>query len=220
MKQLSTTGYTIVELLIVMVVTGVLASVGSSFIISNLTSSTVATARANLLGEAQIGVDKITADIRASSNADTNNRWPDANAPGGNQFGWTSTSSTVILAIASQDSSDNILWQDASQYIPYKDNVIYYVQNNILYKRTLAAPVTNNLAVTSCPASLATSTCPADKAILHNVTSFSVRYLDRTSADTTPTNAKAVEISVTLQTMAYHSVVNATYTTRMVFRNA
>jgi len=213
-------GYTIVELLIVMAVTSILAAVGGTFIVNNLTSSTVTTARANLLGEAQVGVDRITADIRASSNADTNNRWPDANAPGGNQFGWTSTSSTVILAIASQDKNDNILWQDASQYIPYKDNVIYFVQNNILYKRTLAATVTNNLAVTSCPSSAATATCPADKAILHNVTNFSVRYLDRTSTDTTPTNAKAVEISVTLQTTAYHSTVSATYTTRMVFRNA
>jgi prepilin-type N-terminal cleavage/methylation domain-containing protein len=212
-------GFSLVELLVVMAVTVVLASVASSFIISNLTGSTRATAKANLLGEAQIGVDKITADIRASSNADTNNRWPDANGPG-NQFGWSSTSSQVILAIASQDNNDNILWQDASNYIPYKDNVIYYVQNNILYKRTLAATVANNLAKTSCPAASATPSCPADKAVLHNVSSFSVRYLDRTSADTTPTNAKAVEISVTLTTTAYRQNVSATYTTRMVFRNA
>jgi prepilin-type N-terminal cleavage/methylation domain-containing protein len=213
-------GFSLVELLVVMAITTVLASVASSFIISNLTGSTRATAKANLLGEAQVGVNKITADIRASSNADSDNRWPDANAPGGNQFGWTSTSSQVILAIASQDNNDNILWQDSSNYIPYKDNAIYYVQNNVLYKRMLGAPVANNLAKTSCPAATATSSCPADRAILHNVSSFSVRYLDRTSTDTTPTNAKAVEITVTLSTTAYRQVITATYTTRMVFRNA
>ena len=220
MKKVNQTGFTLVELLVVMAVTTVLASVASSFMISNLTRSTVANARTNLLGEAQVGLDKVTADIRSAANADVNNRWPDANAPGGNQFGWNSSNTVLILATTAQDNYDNVLYQDASNYIPYRDNVIYFVQNGVLYKRTLAAPVTNNLAKTSCPAAAATASCPADKAILHNVTAFNVRYIDRTGADTTATNEKAVELTITLQTTAYRNLVKATYTTRMVFRNA
>jgi prepilin-type N-terminal cleavage/methylation domain-containing protein len=220
MRKLNQTGFTLVELLVVMTVTTVLAGAGSSFIVSNLTRNTIATAKSNLLGEAQVGLDKVTNDVRSAANADVSNRWADANAPGGGQYGWSSTNTVLILATVAQDNNDNVLFQDASNYISYKDNVIYFVQNGVLYKRTLAAPVANNLAKTSCPAALATASCPADKALLHNVTAFSVRYIDRTGADTTATNEKAVELTITLQTTAYRNVITATYTTRMVFRNA
>jgi len=213
-------GFSLVELIVALVITGLLTGILLNFMLGSLVHSAEATARTNLLSEAQAALNVADTDIQSSASADQNNRWQDANAPdASNQLSWQSNSSTLILATAAQDSSGNIIFADPLKYITQKNNDIYFVQNNILYKRILAAPVSGNSATTTCPAGNATSSCPADKVLVHNVTSFAVRYLDATNQDVTPTNARSIELTLSLATTQYGHTLSATYTTRMVFRN-
>src|SRR5581483_1667910 len=153
-------------------------------------------------------------------NADDDNRWQDSYAPvAGSPYSWQSNSTTLILATAAVSTSGNILWQDANNYIPYKNNVIYFLQNGTLYKRILAANVANNSAITSCPAAHATASCPADRVMLQNVSSFSVAYHDGNGSNVTPSNARSVVLTVALSKTEYNQALTANYTAQMVFRN-
>jgi prepilin-type N-terminal cleavage/methylation domain-containing protein len=214
-------GFTLVELIVAMLMTGILTLVVMNFMAHSLVQSTIESARAELLGEAQLTLDSANDDIRLSAAADDANRWPDAHAPNApsDPYSWDSTASTVILATAAEDSQHNILFEDASKYITYKDNLIYFVSGGILYKRTLASPEANNSAKTSCPQALASASCPADKVLLHNVTSFTVRYLNGLDQTVTPSDARSIEMSVQLQVIKYRHPITASYTTRTVFRN-
>jgi hypothetical protein len=100
-----------------------------------------------------------------------------------------------------------------------KNNIVYFVSNKTLYKRTLAANANGNRATTSCPAATATQACPADKELLNNVTAFTVTYLDGDNQAVTPTNARAIELRITASRVLYKQTQSASYTTRMVFRN-
>jgi hypothetical protein len=204
-----------------MVISGLVVAAVLGFMTSNLSTSAVETARAELLSEAHIGLDRTANDIRLSTSADDNNRWQDNNAPGApsNTLSWQSDGDTLVLATSAEDASGNILFEDALDYITVKNNIIYFAQNGTLYKRILAAPAAGNSAKTTCPAASASSSCPADTVVLQNVTSFSVKYINGQNQQVTPTNARSIELSVTVSRTRFGRPITADYTTRMVFRN-
>lgn len=213
-------GYTLVELLTVIIIAVLLSAVIMGFVADQLRSSTIETARQQLLSDAELGLDYAAKDIRLSANADANNRWPDTYAPdSSDQYSWSSDASTLILATAAQDASGNIIFTDPSKYITAKDNHIYFVQNGTLYRRILASTAAGNAAATTCPVADASSACPADKVVLGNVSSFSVTYIDAAGASVTPTSARSIILSVTLDTRKYGEDITASYSEQMVFRN-
>ena len=66
--------------------------------------------------------------------------------------------------------------------IPYEDNIVLYLDGstNQLLARTLANPyAASNRARTTCPAAVASSTCPADTVVAESVTGMSMRYFSR-----------------------------------------
>lgn len=214
-------GFTLIELIITMVLIGIISLTLPNFIATWLQASTLAQARSDLLTNAETALDTIGQDIRLSGAADQNNRWADPNAPGapGDQYSWQSTSTTLVLATAAEDSAGNIIFSDPSKYISQKDNEIYYLSGTTLYRRTLASGDANDAAKTTCPPSIATSTCPADKTIATSVTSFSVQYFDANEQQVTPPNARSINLSITMQTTQNGHPISASYNTRMVFRN-
>ena len=213
-------GFTLVESIIALTVTSILVFIIISFMTNSLVGYARANTRSDLLNEAQIALDVIGRDIRLSGNADTNNRWPDAYAPAApDEFSWASDQDTLILATAAEDADRNIIFADPAEYISEKNNNIFFVEANKLFKRVLASPVTGNSAATTCPSSQATPTCPADKELLSNITSFAVTYLNEQNQEVIPTEARSIEISVVLQKDEYSQPVSVEYTTRMVFRN-
>lgn len=221
MKRLSETGFTMVEVLVAVTVTTVMMLVIANYMMRNLQTSTLETSRAAIQRELQLTLDSVADDVRLSANADQNNRNPDANSPGGagNQYGWTSSSSVLVLATAATTTSKTIIFSDPTNYVTVKNNIVYFVLGGTLYKRTIAAAVTGNSAKTSCPSAQATSSCPADKKLLSNVTAFTVTYRDGDDNSVAPTNARSVEISLTAARTQYSKTQTASYTTRMVFRN-
>lgn len=221
MTKLSERGFSIVELLVVISVTTIIIIVISTFLINNLQQSTLATAKGNMLHEAQHTLDLIANDVRLSANADTNNRWADNNSPGGlnSPFSWQSNGSTLVLATAAEDDSGAVIFTDSKNYITEKNNIIYFVRDGTLYKRTLASTVENNAAKTTCPSPSTSNTCPADKELLHNVTQFSVSYRNGQDNPVPPSDARSIELAITVSKAMYQRDVSVNHTTRMVFRN-
>jgi prepilin-type N-terminal cleavage/methylation domain-containing protein len=215
----SESGFTLPELLVVMIIMGILSLTLANFIVTWLQQSSLSQARANLLTNAELALDTVTNDIKLSGNADQNNRWPDANGPGGNQFGWSSGSQVLVLAKAAVDGSGNIIFSDPAKYISQKDNEIYYLSNTTLYRRTLASDSSGDAAVTTCPPAAATDTCPADETVATGVSSLSFTYYDAGENVVSPADARSVQLAITLSSKVGGQSASASYTTRMVFRN-
>lgn len=215
-----TAGFTLVELLVALVVAGIISLVIGSYMVENIQQNALANIRQDTLQETQLSLDLAANDIRLSANADDNNRWPDSYAPSGaDPYSWASNGGTLVLATAAQNTSGVIQFIDAKNYITEKNNIIYFVNNGTLYKRTLAAPISGNAANTSCPVASSTPSCPADKQLIKNVTLFSVTYLDGQNLSVIPTEARSIELHLTVSKQVYKQQISADYKTRMVFRN-
>lgn len=214
-------GLTIIELSIALTITAILAVIIVGFSVDKLEQSTLQSTKYSLLTDAETGLDTVANDIRVANAADDNNRYQDPNSPGApaNELSWASNSNTVVLAVAAHDSSNNVLWEDAHDYISNKNNIIYYLSGGSIYRRTLADSVSGNTAVTTCPPSNANASCPADGDILDNVSSFSVQYYNEQNQQVDPASARSIQLSVTLLVHKYNQDITASYTTRMVFRN-
>lgn len=223
MKNSKQSGFTIIEMLIATTVASALLILIMNFMANTLVSNSVESARSDLLREAQLTLDSMGREIRLSANVDESNRWEDVNSPDAvatNGYGWESDADTLILAISAVDEDNAIIFSDATHYITYKNNSVYYIENNTLYKRTIAGDtVPDNTAETSCPAALANDTCRPDVKLAENVDSFSVKYLDSLNNEVSPPQARSVELTLNLSTEKYDRTINANYTTRTVFRN-
>lgn len=222
MRAQRQSGFTLPEVIVALTLSSVLIGIIIGFMVNSLSQYGITNARAELLNEAQIALDIAANDIRLSANADANNRWPDENGPGAPDvtLGWESNGTTLVLATAAEDGDGNILFSDSANYISHKNNSIYFVQSGALYKRVLAAPsVSGNTAVTTCPEDSATPTCPADRLLLRNVESFTVKYFNEQGQEVAPDDARSVELEVHLKVNRYPNSVFAEYKTRMVFRN-
>lgn len=214
-------GFTIIEVLVTVTVASGMIMLVTAYMINNIQQSSLATARQDIITETQQTLDVAANDIRLSANADLNNRWADTHAPGGSgsPYSWQSSSTVLVLATAAENKQGNIIFSDPNNYITYKNNIIYFINNKTLYKRILAASVTGNKAKTSCPSASASTSCPSDTELIHNVTSFSVRYLDGLNQDVQPTDARSIELQLATSKRIYSQTISANYTTKMVFRN-
>jgi prepilin-type N-terminal cleavage/methylation domain-containing protein len=221
MRKLRQDGFTIVELTVAITVTTILLMIIMNFFANYLTQYSVDQLRGNLLAEAQTALDTISEDIRLSASADDTNRWQDQYAPNapGNLLSWQSDGDTLVLATAATTSTNDIIFADATEYISEKNNNIFFVADEKLYKRTLASPVAGNSAVTTCPPVNASTSCPADKVLAENVKDFSIRYLSSEDLEVTSTDARSIELTLDMEATHFNKVLDASYTTRMVFRN-
>jgi prepilin-type N-terminal cleavage/methylation domain-containing protein len=212
-------GFTLVEMLITITLVSLLSLMVANFIADWLQVSNLAQARATLLSNAQEALDNISTDIRLSGGVDQNNRWPDANAPGGNQFGWQSGASVFVLAKVATTAQKQVIFSDPVQYVTEKDNVVYYVSDKRLHRRIIASDNPNTAATTTCPPASATPACPADKKIAEDVTAFTVTYYNADDQIVAPDESRAVQLAITVSQTKGGEEISATYTTRMVFRN-
>lgn len=221
MRKLDIKGFTVVEMVAAVAITGILVVLIMTFLVNTIVNNSIRTAQADLLREAQLTLDLLARDVRLSANVDANNRWPDNNAPDAptDLFSWESGQDTLILAIAAQNTAREVLFEDAVHYITLKNNSIFYLQNGALYRRILAANHPDNRSRTTCPGSAASSSCPADTKLINDVTDFSVRYYNNDNEEVEPENARSVELSLTLSQIKYGRSITAEYSTRTVFRN-
>lgn len=215
-------GYTLIELIVATTIIAILLVGIMTFLTTTMINNSVRNARADLLREAQLTLDVVTRDIRLSANVDAANRLEDPNSPDEGDiegFGWNSDNDTLVLATAVEDNDRNIVFQDQAHYITEKNNIVYYIQNGNLYKRTIAADIEGNRLSTTCPEDLADNDCRPDIRLAENVQNFTVRYFDALNQEVNPDQARSVEITLILHKRRYGRDVTAEYSTRTVFRN-
>jgi prepilin-type N-terminal cleavage/methylation domain-containing protein len=205
-------GFTLIELLVVMLVMAILSLTVANFVTNWLQASSENQAKANLLNTAESALTKVADDIMLSGSVDSPNRWPDPNGPNGNQYGWTSNSSTLVLAKVAVNSSGSAIFTDSSDYVTLKDDEVYFLSGTTLYRRTLASNELGDVAVTTC-------LCPPDNVVTTGVTNWAVTYYDINGDLVSPVSARSIQISITLSSEYGSSPITSSYTTRMVFRN-
>lgn len=225
-------GFTLVEVLImapIMILTIVFLM---SFLFSQYGQLTQQGAQINLQTEAQVVTFSMEDDV-FFANAfvqNLNDGLSDTYQPSG---GWkyNTTPQTLIISdpAVTKNHRDanrqpvyiNTLGCDASvldQNSPLYNNIIYFVSGTTLYKRTVSAPSTMSTCGTSfqkqtCPASNATTACPADKILTDKVESFSITYLDSNNVTVTdPELANRLKVVLNLKDKAYGEDIRSSST--------
>ncbi len=192
-------GLTVVELLVVMMVSLILMGVVTSFGLDYwATTATLKTDQETFVSRLNAG-DYLRGAVNSASGLISQNDLADAHVGNADTSDVSGTHWTVIHAIPgtitmgasgtmtplvyfnrpSVDTSKNIVLNGA---ITYQDDVVLYLNGTTkqLLARTIAnASAANNRAVTSCPPSLASQSCPADAVIADDISSVTMRYFSR-----------------------------------------
>lgn len=217
--KLAERGMTIMELIVSITVIGILTVLMMNFVAGHIADNAIKNAQSDLQLQTQLALDTIDREIRQSANIDGNNRWEDAYPPTSDDaYSWSSDADTIILADPVINTSDNVVFEDPQNYISYKDNVIYYLNDATLYKRILAAPVPNNKRQTTCPPS-ASSCIHDDPLLAAHIENFSVTYYDANEAEVTPANARAVKVSLKVSRKVFKRTLTVEQSVQSVFRN-
>lgn len=199
MKRLNSDGLTIVELLVVVIVSGLLMGVIIPFALNYWQKASLLEASQESLVSRLNSGDYLRDAIDASSGLITQNDINDNNVakvdpsdstmkhwlpihavPTTIAVGSSGTFTPVIyFNRPSINTSKNIVLNGS---IPYEDNTVLYLNGTTkqLLARVLANPsAPSNRARTSCPSAAATNSCPADAVVAENVTSVTMRYFSR-----------------------------------------
>lgn len=216
---MSQRGFTLLEIMISTAVVSLMAILIVGFLTNTFVDNVHKSARSDMLDEAQLALDSMNQDIRHAANVDKQNRWPDDNAPDGTDpYSWRSDSNTLILATPVTDSNNDFIYKDPFAYLTYKNNLIYFVENETLYRRTLAADVSGNEATTTCPDDDSTS-CPSDSRLAEGVKSFQLIYYNAEDQQVSPSDARSVQATLRLERHPYNRTLEVKYQIRGVFRN-
>jgi len=195
----SESGFTLPELLVVMVTTGLFTSLLLFFMISfwryglllEADLDTLVTRlnagdylRENINPASGLIIQNSIADLNPG-NPDTSvspvNYWLPIHAqPGTIPIGVAGTITPLIYFKRPVITTTNTVAFNGTQ--PYEDEFVLYLNGTTkeLLSRTLANPnVVNNKLVTSCPAASATNTCPADKIVASDISSIAMRYFSK-----------------------------------------
>jgi len=192
-------GFTITELLIVIIMTSLFTLVIMVFMFDLWRTSASDEANIDTLQTRFNASDTLREEIGTSSGliiqnslADANVQVPDPSTPGGywlpihavpgtTNIGASGTYTPLIYFRRYSLNGSNQYIMNGNQ--PYEDEYVLYLNGSSksLMQRTLANPSAGGDKVkTSCPPSIATATCPADKVIAADISSVATRYFSRT----------------------------------------
>lgn len=194
-------GFTIPELIVVMILTVLLSGLLFQFALGYMRFNAVAQSdsiafveRLNVSDFLRENLGLSSGLINQNSIVDANANVPDSSNPNHwreihaikGSFGNTSSVTPLLyFKKPSVNTSNNIVYNGTS---PYEDEFIVYHDgpSKQIRVRTLAnSAATNNKLTTSCPPSIATSSCPADKILINDILSVSLRYFSRSGNDIT-----------------------------------
>ncbi len=213
-------GFTIVEMTVAITAGSLVALTVLSISLFFFADVMRANSQTQLLAESQVALSRMVEDMRTGSAILLSNTITDANEPAG---GWTTSNTDLILIVAtpSIDNANNFVF-DASTGNPYQDEFIYFTDNDDhLHKRILAnTAAPGNVAVTTCPAAVVTSSCPEDKLLTENFDNMTFSFFDRDNNPTVdPTAARSTEINIFMSKQVFGRMVTAENNIRMSLRN-
>ncbi len=192
-------GLTIPELVVIISVTGIL---GIAFFggISNFFALMSRNNAANDLTNSSQNLLRSTVEtLRVGGGVRQTNTISDANAPVG---GWNTSNENFVIIIASPavDSTREYII-DPQTGSPYMNELVYFKEGGKLMRRTLAHPdAAGNSQITSCPESLASPACPADKMLAEYVQDMIFTLYDQDNNSTSdPTAAYSIKIDLAME---------------------
>ena len=189
-------GFTVVELLVVIVATGLIMGLVFNFFWQywqyaekSQSDLDAFTARLDISDYIRENVGTSSGLITQNSITDPNANVPDAVAganywetvhpvPGTKNTNTAQDQSLLYYKRFSQDNTKNFIFNGTN---PYEDEFVMYLnRSGEIRVRTLAnSNAAGNGQTTSCPPEIATTTCPADKFLIGDVSSVAVRYFSR-----------------------------------------
>lgn len=218
-------GFTIVELLVSIS----LISLISLSVLGVFTNYLVIITRNNVMVDMTIDsqnlLRSIVEELRYGSGVRQTNNIVDSYGPVG---GWntTNTNFVIIIAVPALNSNGDYII-DTNTGKPYNNELVYFKEENTLYKRTLAHPsATGNSLKTSCPAAQVSSSCPADRKLASNVKEITFLLYDQdnnynqdinSEADTL--SARSIGITLLLERDTYGQPLSYVNSIRVTLRN-
>lgn len=213
-------GTTVAELVIATAVIGLLIVPALMVMIYFYGGTLRNNTQARLAVESQNILRTIVEELRTSSGVRGNNTINDPNAPAG---GWTTSNENLVLIISTPvlDNSNNFVINSLTGD-PYQNEIVYFATDGKLYKRFLAnASAPNNRFKTSCPANLATATCPEDVLLSSNFKDMSFVFYDQDDAETTTlTNARSILMTIQMERQMFGQIVDFENKIRITLRNS
>jgi prepilin-type N-terminal cleavage/methylation domain-containing protein len=227
-RRTNQSGFSMIEVLIAISLSGLLLLVLGNFVTNGIRSANQDYNQTVVLVNTKAAVETVARFVREARSVQSSNSQPDDHAPGapGNLYSWSGSAGsggTLILAIPSRDTSNNLIYIDGLHNNLYTDDVIFYLDaaTHRLYKRVIAnTAATGNKAVTTCPPAAATPSCPADSVIVEDVANLTTSYIDSNGATiTTPSGTEAVNFTVTESKIIGPRTYTSSYTTTATLRN-
>lgn len=199
-KRIDQSGITITELLIVTIMTGFLVTLIATFTIGYWRFGLLEQADLDTLDTRLNAGDILRESIGTSSGLITQNSIADTHAspadlndlsgthwqlihavPGTISVGANGTQTPVAYYRRPSQNASGAYIMNGTQ--PYEDEFVLYLNGTTksLMMRTLANPnASGDKLLTSCPPSVATPSCPADRTIASGLISVAARYFSRT----------------------------------------
>lgn len=213
------TGFTLVELLLSITIIGII----SVSLIAVITNYLVIITRNNVAVDMTVDSQNLlratVEELRYGAGVRGSNTILDPNGPGG---GWTTSNANFVIIIATpaQDSSGNYII-DPGTGSPYNNELVYFKQGSILFKRILAHPnALGNTERTSCPEPAANPSCPADRRLNETTKDMIFTLYDQDDAETAdPLLARSVKIDLLLERDTFGEPLLLNNTIRTTLRN-
>lgn len=177
------TGFTIVELIVIIVVSGILLISLVSFISSLTKQYGVSSVRNAQTTQLSLATDRIDNDIKGAT-AVLNYSPADPSGPSGAP--WQTSSTRLVLSTSARNSSNEPI-PGSNGYAT--DTIIYYLNEGSLYRRILAANYPGNRYTTKTCAVTVAGGCSTDTKLTDNVQSLTFTYFakgDNTTEVTLP----------------------------------
>jgi prepilin-type N-terminal cleavage/methylation domain-containing protein len=216
----NTKGFTITELLIAVTLGSMLSITLFTVTIFFYGGVIRNDVQARLIVESQNVLRRVVEDLRTGSGVLVSNTIADTNEPSG---GWTTSNTDLILIIStpSQNNTREFI-SDTLNGGFYHDEIIYYADGVNLYKRILANPnATGNRAKTTCPPTISTPSCPADRRLTENFADMNFVFYDQDDSITTdPTLARSVEILIEMEGRTLGQNLSIDNDIRVTMRNS
>ena len=192
-------GFTLVELVIVMGMTLIVTATVLAFAIDFWGSSTSLQNDSTSFIDRNIAGDRLRDSLNVANGLIMQNSLPDSHAmkpdsgdPSGNHWllihaipgsvpvgGSGAYTPLFYYQAPATDSNKNILLNGAS---PFMNEFVLYLNGTtkqLLFRSIANSAASGNTIKTSCPANLATSSCPSDRVYANNVSSVDLRYFSR-----------------------------------------
>ncbi len=219
LARIKSHGFTVVELMVSIVLLGIL-SVSVFLIVTNfffiLTRNTVAT---DMTVDSQNLLRATAEELRYGAGVRQTNTITDPHSPSG---GWNTSNTNFVIVIATPaiDASREYII-DTETGEPYQNELVYYKAGKTLFKRVLASPdATGNTLKTTCPASSASTACPADPKLIESVNDMVFTLYDQDNILTTdPLLARSLKITLSLQKDTFGNPLTLENSVQVTLRN-